>query len=82
MSHTQDMRNPVLESLFERRGSQIAVAVALDVSKQTVNDWRRQGFVAPRHAAKFEEFTGIAREQACPVFPWGTRKRTKQKAEA
>lgn len=82
LSHTEGMQNPVLEAYFQRRGTQVAVADALDVSKQTVNDWRRQGFVAPKHAAAFEAFTGIARKDACPVFTWVAPKRAKQKEVA
>ena len=82
MSHTERMQNPVLEAYFQRRGTQVAVAVALDVSKQTVNDWRRQGFVAPKHAAAFEAFTGIGRKEACPIFTWiAPKRRTRSEAK-
>ena len=76
------MPNPDLEILFANRGAQVAVSKALGVSKQAVNDWRRNGFVPPDRASDFEKFTGVPREKACPNFQWAKPKRTKQKAEA
>lgn len=64
------MTNPELESAFREPGSQKAVASALGVSKQTVNDWKRQGYVPAHHAVAFEAFTGVSRERACPDFIW------------
>lgn len=43
----------------------------MQVSKQTVNDWKRQGYVPARWAVAFERETGIPRETACPQFDWG-----------
>lgn len=72
VSHTVGaMSNPTLDQYFQRQGSQQEVALALGVSKQTVNDWKRQGYVASRWAVAFERHTGIARTVACPQFDWG-----------
>jgi len=77
------MPNPDLEILFAKRGVQVAVSKALGVSKQSVNDWRRKGFVPADRANDFEKFTGVPREKACPQFQWSKPKRSaKQKAEA
>jgi DNA-binding transcriptional regulator YdaS (Cro superfamily) len=77
------MLNPDLEAFFATRGTQIAVSKALGVTKQSVNEWRKKGFVPSDRANDFEQFTGVPREKACPDFPWAKPKRAKQqKAEA
>lgn len=76
------MLNPDLEAFFATRGTQIAVSKALRISKQAVNEWRKNGFVPSERANDFEKFTGVPREKACPNFQWAKPKRAKQKAEA
>ena len=80
--HTRVMPNPDLEILFAKRGAQVAVSKALGVSKQSVNDWRRKGFVPVDRANEFEKFTGVPREKACPQFQWAKPRRAKTPAIA
>jgi DNA-binding transcriptional regulator YdaS (Cro superfamily) len=78
------MDNPELNAFLEPRGKQAAVALSLGVSKQTVNDWKRQGFVPSHRAAAFEEISGIPRRVLCPEFNWGPApaRKVKQKEVA
>lgn len=41
------------------------------LSKQTMSDWKRAGYVPARHAVAVEKLTGIPRERLCPDFDWG-----------
>ncbi len=73
------MDNPELNAFLEPRGKQAAVALSLGVSKQTVNDWKRQGFVPSHRAVEFEEISGIPRRKLCPDFKWDARPARKAK---
>jgi hypothetical protein len=44
------------------------------LSKQTMSDWKRAGYVPASHAVAVEELTGIERERLCPNFNWGRTK--------
>jgi DNA-binding transcriptional regulator YdaS (Cro superfamily) len=74
------MDNPELTAFLEIRGKQAAVASSLGVSKQTVNDWKRQGFIPAKHAAAFEALSGIARTRLCPSFAWAPPRKAKPTA--
>jgi DNA-binding transcriptional regulator YdaS (Cro superfamily) len=75
------MQNPELTAFLEVRGMQASVAASLGVSKQTVNDWKRNGVVPSHHAAAFEALSKIPRTTLCPDFNWGaTARKAKQVA--
>lgn len=74
------MDNPELNAFLEPRGKQAAVAASLGVSKQTVNDWKRQGFIPAKHAAAFEALSGIDRKRLCPTFTWAPPRKAKEAA--
>lgn len=76
------MDNPELTAFLQIRGKQAAVALSLGVSKQTVNDWKRQGFVPSHRAAAFEEISGIPRRTLCPDFKWDPKPARKAKQPA
>lgn len=73
LCHTRGVNNPTLHAYLGERGRQSEVAMALRVSKQSVNDWRRKGFVPPHHAAQLEAISGIPRTVLSPQFNWGTK---------
>lgn len=75
------MQNPELNAFLDIRGKQAAVAAALRVSRQTVNDWKRNGFVPSHHAAAFEGLSGISRRVLCPAFNWGPEPKRKAKLQ-
>lgn len=65
------MENPAIEEMFEKSGGREALRRRLGLSKQTMSDWKRAGYVPARHAVDVEAITGIPRERLCPGFPWG-----------
>lgn len=81
VSHTRGMPYPDLNTFLEIHGKQAAVAAALGVSRQTVNDWKRNGFVPSRHAVAFEGLSGIPRGVLCPKFEWGLAPKRKAKLQ-
>ena len=65
------MAKPVIDEVFEKAGGRSALQASLGLSKQTMSDWKRAGYVPARHAVEVEELTGIPRERLCPDFHWG-----------
>jgi DNA-binding transcriptional regulator YdaS (Cro superfamily) len=61
----------LIDEVFEKAGGRQTLQDKLGLSKQTMSDWKRSGFVPARHAAQVEAITGISRERLCPKFPWG-----------
>jgi hypothetical protein len=70
------MSQSVIDEAFEKAGGRKALREALSVgrdkplSKQTLSDWKRAGYVPAHHAVAVEKLTGIPREKLCPDFPW------------
>ncbi len=60
----------VIEELFEKVGRQ-RLQDELKLSKQTMSDWKRWGYVPSGHAVAVERLSGIPREKLCPRFDWG-----------
>ena len=60
----------VIEEAFAKAGGRLALQRSLKLSKQTMSDWKRWGYVPARHAASVEAITGIPREKLCPQFEW------------
>jgi len=65
------MAKPVIDEVFEKAGGRTALRTSLGLSKQTMSDWKRAGYVPARHAVDVEGLTGIPRERLCPGFHWG-----------
>lgn len=64
-------QNPALSDALKAYG-QVKLADALNVSKQTVNDWKRVGRVPAPYAVRAEKALGVHRTVLCPEFDWGT----------
>lgn len=62
----------LIDEVFEKAGGRETLRNSLGLSKQTMSDWKRFGYVPARHAAAVEAKTGIPRERLCPDFDWGT----------
>lgn len=71
MDHTSGMESRLLEEVFQKAGGRQLLRGALGLSKQTMSDWARLGYVPARHAVAVEKITGIKRERLCPHFDWG-----------
>lgn len=67
----------VIDEAFEKAGGRQSLQDRLHLSKQTMSDWKRWGYVPARHAVAVEGLTGIPRERLCPDFEWGRRKKAK-----
>lgn len=65
------MAKPVMDDVFEKAGGRTALRKSLGLSKQTMTDWKRKGYVPASHAVAVEAMTGIPRERLCPNFQWG-----------
>lgn len=70
----------VIDEVFEKAGGRQALRTSLGLSKQTMSDWGRFGYVPSRHAVAVENITGIPRERLCPSFDWGRKTRRTAKA--
>lgn len=77
------MDESLIEEVFEKAGGRQALQAALSVgrarplSKQTLSDWKRAGYVPAHFAVKVEKLTGIPRERLCPNFEWGRKVKAK-----
>lgn len=63
----------LIDEVFEKAGGRQRLCKSLGLSKQTMSDWKRFGYVPARHAAAVEKLTGIKREKLCPGFDWGRK---------
>lgn len=69
------MSKPVMDEVFEKAGGRQALQESLGapgkpLSKQTMSDWKRAGYVPAKHAPAVEKLTGISRKRLCPDFDW------------
>lgn len=71
MNHTGGMSNPAIEEAYEKAGGRPKVMASLSVSKQTLSDWVRWGYVSSKHAAGLERLSGVSRRRLNPDFDWG-----------
>jgi hypothetical protein len=74
LTHTQGMKKSLIDEVFEKAGGRAALRNSFDppLSKQTMADWKRQGFVPMKRAVTVERITGIPRAKLCPDFDWGS----------
>lgn len=71
----------IVEQAFQKAGGREKLMSALGLSKQTMSDWKKKGYVPASHAVAVERITGIARELLCPKFAWGRRVSHKRTGE-
>lgn len=60
----------LIDEVFEKAGGRQSLRRRLKLSKQSMSDWKRAGYVPARHAAAVEQITGIPRTRLCPKFEW------------
>lgn len=63
----------LIDEVFEKAGGRQKLMDSLELSKQSMSDWKRFGYVPARHAVAVEKLTGIPRERLCPNFDWGRK---------
>jgi DNA-binding transcriptional regulator YdaS (Cro superfamily) len=68
------MSNPAIEEAYEKAGGRRKVKESLGVSKQSLSDWTRKGYVPAEKAGKLETLSGVSRRKLCPDFDWGPTK--------
>jgi DNA-binding transcriptional regulator YdaS (Cro superfamily) len=71
------MPETVIDQIFELEGMREKLMRELKLSKQSMSDWKRKGSVPARHAVAVERITGIAREELCPGFAWGRKRKAR-----
>lgn len=54
--------------MFEKAGGRHALMDSLELSKQSMSDWLREGHVPIKHCPKVHQLTGIPLEQLNPAF--------------
>lgn len=75
--------NPAIEEAYESAGGRKVVQEALGVTKATLSDWKRWGYVPPMRCGELEKLSGVSRRRLNPGFDWGPEpKRRAQKASA
>ena len=52
-----------VEQAVAAAGSQVKLALALDVSQQAVSKWLLRGWVSPKRAAEIEHLFGVPRQK-------------------
>ena len=75
------MNNPAIEEAFERAGGRSKIRTSLKVSKQTLSDWKRLGYVPSKHCGELERLSGVSRRRLNPDFDWGPVRSKSQPAE-
>ena len=68
--------NPLIDQVFQKAGGRQKLREALSkgrakpFSNQSLQDWKRNGYVPACHAVAVEGLTGIPRAKLCPHFTW------------
>lgn len=58
----------LIEHVFEKAGGRQALMSSLGLSKQSMSDWVRDGYVPLKHCLAVHLATGIAMEDLNPAF--------------
>lgn len=52
-------------------GGRKAVQESLKVTKATLSDWKRWGYVPEKRCGELEKLSGVSRRKLNPHFDWG-----------
>ena len=74
-----DPLNPAIAEAYEKAGGRKRVQESLRVTKATLTDWLRWGYVPVRRCPDLEKLSGVPRRKLNPKFDWGP---VRQKAMA
>ena len=68
--------NHLIDDVFQKAGGRLKLRESLKLSNQSLQDWKRAGYVPARHAVAVESLTGIPRHVLCPGFTWAAEPAT------
>lgn len=63
--------NAAIEEAYSKAGGRRKVQESLKVSKQTLCDWKRWGYVPKDRCGDLERLSGVSRRKLNPHFDWG-----------
>jgi DNA-binding transcriptional regulator YdaS (Cro superfamily) len=71
--------NPAIEEAYEKAGGRKKVQESLGVTKATLSDWKKWGYVpvqsrsktCPNPCVALERLSGVSRARLNPNFDWG-----------
>jgi DNA-binding transcriptional regulator YdaS (Cro superfamily) len=66
--------NPAIDEAYEKAGGRKVVQESLGVTKATLSDWKRVGYVPEARAGSLERLSGVSRRRLNPYFDWGPLK--------
>ena len=79
LNHTegveQEPKNPSIEEAYARAGGRKKVQESLRVTKATLSDWKRWGYVPVSRCPELERLSGVSRRKLNPNFAWGEKVR-------
>lgn len=71
LNHTYGMSNPAIEEAYLKAGGRKKVQESLRVTKATLSDWKRWGYVPVARCPDLERLSGVSRRKLNPDFDWG-----------
>lgn len=63
--------NPAIADAYEKAGGRKRVRESLGVSKASLSDWLRDGYVPVKRCPELELLSGVSRRKLNPTFDWG-----------
>lgn len=63
--------NPAIEEAYAKAGGRKKVQQSLKVTKATLSDWKRWGYVPAPRCGDLEKLSGVSRRKLNPHFDWG-----------
>lgn len=71
-----DPPNPAIAEAYEKAGGRRRVVESLHVTKASLSDWLRQGYVPVARCPELERVSGVSRRKLNPIFDWGPVRET------
>lgn len=64
-------KNPAIEEAYAKAGGRKVVQQSLRVTKATLSDWKRLGYVPVARCPELERLSKVSRRRLNPLFDWG-----------
>lgn len=80
-----DPPNPAIAEAYRKSGGRKKVQESLGVTKATLSDWLRWGYVPVQphnRCVALEKLSGVSRRKLNPNFDWGPQKQRAEQAPA
>lgn len=68
--------NPAIEEAYAKAGGRKKVQESLRVTKASLSDWLRDGYVPVPRCPDLERISGVSRVRLNPNFDWGPLRKT------